>query len=45
MDVEINLYMGISDEKRKKSQRLHRIENFISYLSSRSFILSRGYIG
>jgi hypothetical protein len=39
-DVEINFYMGINDEK--KSQRLHRIEDSIFYLSSRSSVLSRG---
>jgi hypothetical protein len=41
MDNEINFYMGINDEKKKKSQRLHRIEDFIFYLSSKSSVLSR----
>jgi hypothetical protein len=40
--VEINFYMGINDAKGKKSQRLRRIEDFISYLSLTSSILSRG---
>jgi hypothetical protein len=44
-DDEINFYMGINDKKRKKSRRLRRIENFIYFLSYRSSILSRGYIG
>jgi hypothetical protein len=39
--IEINFYMGINDEKGKKSWRLHRIEDFISYLSSTSSILSK----
>jgi hypothetical protein len=33
--------MGINDEK-EKSQRLRRIEDFISYLSFKSSVLSRG---
>jgi hypothetical protein len=44
-DVEINFYMGINDEKRKKSRRLCRIKDFIFYLSFRSSVLLRGYIG
>jgi hypothetical protein len=39
---EINFYMVINDEKRKKSQKLRRIEHFIFYLSFKSSILSRG---
>jgi hypothetical protein len=39
-DDEINFYMDINDEKKEKLRRLHRIEDFKFYLSSRSSVLS-----
>jgi hypothetical protein len=42
---ELNFYMGYNEEKREKSQKFLRIEDFIFYLSYRNSILSRGCIG
>jgi hypothetical protein len=39
---EIKFYMGYNEEKREKSRRFLRIEDFIFYLSLKSSILSRG---
>jgi hypothetical protein len=41
MDVEINFYMDFNDEK-KKVAKIHRIQDFTSYFSSRNFVLSMG---
>jgi hypothetical protein len=40
-DIEIKFYMGINDEKEKVT-KICRIKDFISYLSSRSSVLSMG---
>jgi hypothetical protein len=41
MDVEINFYMGINDEKGKSHEDYIELR-IIFYLSSRSSVLSRG---
>jgi hypothetical protein len=42
---EIKFYMGNNEEKKEKSQKFLRIEDFIFYLSPRNSVLSRGCIG